>query len=596
MTKQSGGFQWIANDDDSPYGVRRASDGAVYQLPRINSSGSLVDGAGNTLPPPQFVQPRIIKQFSDLLGVTFATSNATINSQTIDQNSPFGCPALKLNITWGTTGGRVEVMPPQPSIPNWNGNVGYTYWIDDATKVGAMSVFAGTTSYALYQEYKQTTFAGGDLAAGHRAIVAGAMLAGQSNLASDTFTFGSDTLSAHKLRIQASNPIVGTCTIWIKDCFIPAPQRPVVVFSFDDGYDAWHTNLRSQLAVYGFKATFGIASDYLGTVGTRISSAKVQDLIADGHQVASHNQYNYRLRTLAGNLNGEQNGTGTATDVTTYVTDYNAGIAALEALGANSQDMMYHPWVQGGVDFAGIDALYNAGVELARTTAPYGVQPYGYPLGLNAMQFRATQLGNSRTLQQAKDEVDKAIAHGGLTFFMGHNLAATASDATTWAIDDMAALLAYVASKGSAIDVLTARQLRDRLNAFGLLSTRKQRVVGASQPVRCIGTKLAANMNSTADQSITLMAGVWKIEGIYVTNPSVSLTTAAGGFYPTTAKGGTAIVASSQAYSGLTAATSVIGCTMADTPDITNNTIYLSLTTAQGVAATADVFVFGRPI
>lgn len=48
MTKQSGGFQWIANDDDSPYGVRRASDGAVYQLPRINSSGSLVDGAGNS--------------------------------------------------------------------------------------------------------------------------------------------------------------------------------------------------------------------------------------------------------------------------------------------------------------------------------------------------------------------------------------------------------------------------------------------------------------------------------------------------------------------------------------------------------------------
>lgn len=47
MTKQSGGFQWIANDDDSPYGVRRASDGAVYQLPRINSSGSLVDGGGN---------------------------------------------------------------------------------------------------------------------------------------------------------------------------------------------------------------------------------------------------------------------------------------------------------------------------------------------------------------------------------------------------------------------------------------------------------------------------------------------------------------------------------------------------------------------
>lgn len=377
---------------------------------------------------------------------------------------------------------------------------------------------------------------------------------------------------------------------------MPAAQRPIVVLSFDDGYDSWHTNLRAQLAQNRLTATFGIASDYIGSTGTKIADTKVQDLIADGHQVSSHNQYNYRLQTLTGNTNGVQNGTGTSTDATTYATDYHTGRAALEALGADPQDLIYHPWVQGGVSIAGIEALYNSGVEIARTTAPYGVQPYGYPLGLNALQLRATQLGNTRTLQQAKDEVDKAVTHGGLVFFMGHNLAATASDSTTWAIDDMAALLAYIAGYGTAIDVLTARQLRDRLNAFGLLPTRKQRVIGAAQPVRCIGTKLAANFNSTADQTITLMAGAWKIEGIYVSNPSVSLTTAAGGVYPSASKAGTALVASSQAYSGLTVATSVIGCTMAATPDITNNTLYLSLTTGQGSAATADVFVFGRPI
>lgn len=546
----------------------------------LNPVQALVSG-------PAFIQPRIIKQFSDLLDVTIATSNATVVSS-IDTASPFGCPALKLVITFGTTAGRVEVTPPALNIPAFNGHLGYTMWIDDATKLGEASVFVGTSAYALYQQAKRIGFNGGNLAAGPSVVYAGPCR--QTSVNDGGFVFGTSSLIDHKLRLTSPNPIAGTCTIWLKDCFIAYPQRPIIVFSMDDGFDSWVT-AASVLSQYGMKATLGVNSNQIDN-GTGITSANLRALIAAGHHVSSHNVQNYKLQTLYGTGIGKNNGTGTSQTATEYATDFHTGRKALEALGADPQGFMYHPWVQGGVDQAGADALYNAGIDIARGTDPYETQIYGCYLGRNALNMRAVELGNTRTLAQAKAQVDLAVTHGGLCWFMAHTFAATATDSSTWATSDWAALVAYVASLD--VDVLTVRQLRDRLNAFGLLDTRRS-PVNATQPVRMIGRIIGANMNSTADQAITLMAGSWKIEGVYVTTPSVSLTTAAGGFYTAAAKGGTAIVSAGQVYSTLTAATDVLGCTMAATPTITNNTMYLSLTTGQGSAATADVFVFGRP-
>lgn len=574
--------------DPTTYAQYYYSDGTSWKIVLLYNGTSLVDGAGKSIPFPAFVQPRIIKQFSDLLDVTIATSNATVVS-TIDTASPFGCPALKLVITFSTTAGRCEVTPPALNIPSFNGHLGYTMWIDDATKLGTASVFVGTSGYALYQQANRQTFSAGNLVAGPVAIYAGPCR--QTNVTDGGFVFGTSTLQDHKLRLSSSNPVVGTCTVWIKDCFIAYPQRPIVVFSMDDGFNTWPV-AANVLAQYGMKATLGVNSNQIDN-GSGITTANLQSLIAAGHQVSSHNVQNYKLQTLYGQGNGKNNGTNTSQTATEYATDYHTGRKALEVLGADPQDFCYHPWVQGGVDQIGLESLWNAGVEIARGTDPYETQPYGFFLGNNALNLRAVELGNTRTLAQAKAQVDLAVTHGGICWFMAHTFAATASDSVTWATSDWAALVAYVASLN--VDVLTARQLRDRLNAYGLLPSRKTIVNAQAMPVRMIGRLIGANMNSTADQAITLMAGSWKIEGVYVTTPSLSLTTAAGGFYTSTAKGGTAIVAAGQAYSSLVAATDVLGCTMAATPTITNNTMYLSLTTGQGAAATADVFVFGRP-
>jgi hypothetical protein len=111
----------------------------------------------------------------------------------------------------------------------------------------------------------------------------------------------------------------------------------------------------------------------------------------------------------------------------------------------------------------------------------------------------------------------------------------------------------------------------------------------------------AANFNSTSDQSCVIPASItaWVPTSILVTNCSGTFTLAAGGVYPTTSKGGTALVAAAQAYTALTGAAVVLGLTLAAniaTTRQTVNTLYLSLTTGTGGAATCDFYVVGNDI
>lgn len=116
-------------------------------------------------------------------------------------------------------------------------------------------------------------------------------------------------------------------------------------------------------------------------------------------------------------------------------------------------------------------------------------------------------------------------------------------------------------------------------------------------PSSPIGVLKGANFNSTADQSIPItFAAKYTITNIYVMNCSVSMTTAQGGFYTAASKGGTNLVLSTQAYTSLTTTTGQLATTLtaaATANSFTANPLFLSLTTAQGAAATCDVYVDG---
>ncbi len=114
-----------------------------------------------------------------------------------------------------------------------------------------------------------------------------------------------------------------------------------------------------------------------------------------------------------------------------------------------------------------------------------------------------------------------------------------------------------------------------------------------------LGRIIGANMNVTTDQPFALTnyaaLNAFRITKITAKNASISLTTAAGGVYPAASKGGTAIVASGQAYSSLSASSIALDLTLA-----AGTTVYakggapiLSLTTPQGAAASCDLYLFG---
>lgn len=122
-------------------------------------------------------------------------------------------------------------------------------------------------------------------------------------------------------------------------------------------------------------------------------------------------------------------------------------------------------------------------------------------------------------------------------------------------------------------------------------------VLGISQ---VLFSKVGANMNVVTDQALDKAWDFndYLIERIRVVNASISLTTAAGGFYTAAAKGGIAVVAAGQAYAALTGPTLGLDLTVAAAglDILTADALYLALTTAQGAAATADIYVFGVPL
>ena len=562
---------------------------AKFATDSSNNVTGLVGPGGSEIPL-GLRQPgsRKLKKFVDLANATTAAVTVTAVTS-IDQNSPFGGPALKVVITPSATG-TWSVDLTNLNIAAFDGHVAASVWVDEPHRIAHLQMWqCADTTPTNYTSWQTNFFAGGDHVGGPRAIWGGPMGVG-ANVANVGTGFVSGTSPLKMVRFKATVYAGAATTLWIRDVYIPKPQRPVVCFTWDDAYKTWMTRVLPILSAANVKATFGIYSAGIDLGAAYVTSADVQTLVASGHQVGCHNVNNYRLQTLSSNGNGEENGTTTANDSIAYTTEYHTARQALENLGVPPEDLMYHPWVQGGSDTQAATLLAGAGVEIARTTTPYEPQPYGYTMGNDVLNLRAWPLGSGKTLAQNKAAVDLAVRYGGLLVFMGHDTQDTAADSITIAESDLRELVQYVAASGA--DVLTIRQLRDRLNDLSALDTPS---TNPSPPVRMIGRLLGANFNATTDQAITLPTGSWVITQVYAVKSSVSMTTAAGGVYTTTAKGGTAIVEAAQVYTALTGtATDLATLTMAATPTVTSS-IYLSLTTAQGATATADVFVFGRP-
>ncbi len=118
-------------------------------------------------------------------------------------------------------------------------------------------------------------------------------------------------------------------------------------------------------------------------------------------------------------------------------------------------------------------------------------------------------------------------------------------------------------------------------------------VLGTNQAIRLLASYQGVNVNQTGDTVLPLLdTANYSVSNVIFTNASISLTTALAGVFTAPSAGGTAIVANA-ALSALTGSTVVSQRTVASTAVQTGQNLYVNVGTAQGAAATMDVYVYG---
>jgi hypothetical protein len=117
-------------------------------------------------------------------------------------------------------------------------------------------------------------------------------------------------------------------------------------------------------------------------------------------------------------------------------------------------------------------------------------------------------------------------------------------------------------------------------------------VLGTNQALRLLASFQGVNVNQTGDTILPILdTASYSVSNVIFTNASISLTTAAAGVF--TAPGASGAIVSNAALSALTGPTVVSQRTVASTAAQTGQNLYVNVGTAQGAAATMDVYVYG---
>lgn len=142
-----------------------------------------------------------------------------------------------------------------------------------------------------------------------------------------------------------------------------------------------------------------------------------------------------------------------------------------------------------------------------------------------------------------------------------------------------------------------------------MVSTAREQLFPQDAPVcgivRLIGIALGVNLNSAADTAVALIllpGANFLIHAVDVNNASTSITTATASVWSGAAGTGVNIVTTGVTnLNSLTAATKNLPMTLAATAQTTvlnqttqANLLYFKVDIAQGGAATADVYIWGR--
>lgn len=118
--------------------------------------------------------------------------------------------------------------------------------------------------------------------------------------------------------------------------------------------------------------------------------------------------------------------------------------------------------------------------------------------------------------------------------------------------------------------------------------------LATNQALRLLASAQAVNLNAVGDTVAKLIndSGFVSVQSIIVANASIDLTTAQLAVYTGPGATGTAIK-TAYALSGNSSSAKVVVTAATSTDAIDVSELYIRCTTAQGAAATANVFIYG---
>ena len=118
--------------------------------------------------------------------------------------------------------------------------------------------------------------------------------------------------------------------------------------------------------------------------------------------------------------------------------------------------------------------------------------------------------------------------------------------------------------------------------------------LASNQALRLLASAQGVNLNQVGDTVAQILnnSGRYSVQSVIVTNASVDLTTAQMAVYTGAGATGTAIK-SAYALTGNSTAAKTVVTAATSTDAVSGTPLYIRCTTAQGAAATADVFIYG---
>lgn len=367
--------------------------------------------------------PVALRYASDLTNWALGNSG-TAATATVDADSPFGVPAIRLDIPNGNT--YAQLTCAGLTVPGFNSAAGQVAWIvyienqdiiSQAQSIIGDSGFAQNATLTYNLGNSDTHNKNGLHVISHATTLAYAV-------------------TDLRLRVfGGSVPSGSVGRVWLLGVVIPRPTKPFVVITFDDADVSWHTRALPELRARGLHATFAINTGQVGTNdGLYVNDAKLHEIYAAGNDIGNHNVTNTSLVTAG--LSG-------------YLSEFDQCAAYLKSRGWE-RGARYHPFVQGKHSPAAISALHGRGVTVMRSAnASENVVRESIHFGPPLLVARKTSLDNGTNLATAQGHIDTAITYSHDVFLMGHILAAAAAS-VTWAQADFASLLDYAQRKVQA--------------------------------------------------------------------------------------------------------------------------------------------------